>query len=364
MIIGIDLNFYFADGRGMGRYVRNILKHMLAERSHRYRLFMRNPEEQAQMRQQIAEQDRLKGIEVMLMRDIPQTEVDCLWYPWNRIDRLPKSGKTILTIHDLAPFLFPYRDWLRFFDQKKDETRFRKAALQARRIIAVSQQTKYDIMKLLKVPESKIKVIYSGVEETFSPLTVEPNRKKALCQNWGVGEDFLLYVGADDERKNLFNLLKAFNLMTHTPGFAFSLILAGTGHPLPLQYRDFLNGNQLSSRVIWLESVNAQDLPDLYRSARMLVFPSLYEGFGLPLLEAMASGLPVAASKISVIPEVAGDGALYFDPREPRDIAAKVLQLLNDESIARQLAEKGLERAGAFKWEKTVRAMLAEFAAL
>jgi len=363
MKIGIDLNFWFADQRGMGRYVRNLLRHFLSEQSNFYLLFCRNEKEIATLNQQLADWGFRDNFEIKLNSVIPQTQVEAFWYPWNRIDHLPLSGVKFLTIHDLAPFAFPYRSIFRSLDQNKDEQRFRKAIFKADLIIAISGFTQNETMKYLNVSESKIQVVYCGVDERFKPHAMVLNQPPEWQKSLGLTTNFLLHVGVDEPRKNLFNLLKAFVLLRDSVAFNESLVLAGTGNPMPLKYHKFISQHHLEKQVLWLPEVSELILLELYRSASLLVFPSFYEGFGLPLLEAMACGLPVVCSDSSVFSEIGGDAALYFNPLNPQEIAEKISLGITDQILRNELRQKGLVKAREFTWQKTARKMLDVFAA-
>lgn len=253
----------------------------------------------------------------------------------------------IVTVHDLERISFPFspQNVLEEANLKTDVIAIR----QAEHVIAVSENTKKDLIDLLKVPEEKISVVYNGVNHgLFKPggQSVYPF-------------PYLLYVGSERLRKNLPRLLEAFARLKNSPGLAdIKLVKVGSPGRSGTFRQATLNKVKelgLEDEVIFVENVADELLPAYYASARAVVYPSLYEGFGLPVLEAMACGSPVITSNLSSLPEVAGDSALLVDPYDVGDIFRAMLRLLNDEGLRTELSIKGIERSRFFSWEKTAR---------
>ncbi|MER5178807.1 glycosyltransferase family 1 protein [Streptomyces sp. NPDC002896] len=244
---------------------------------------------------------------------------------------LPGSRPHVCTFHDLIHFKYPT------YFSPSDNTVERQLywARHADRIIAVSHSTAEDLVALFRVPRHKIAVVHHGVR---IPTTMKRD----------VG-DYLLYVGTRNGWKNWPIVLKA---LLARECATLRLVCAGGGAPTP-QEMTLLADLGLSRRVEFVQA-GEKELDGLYRNALALVYPSLYEGFGLPLLEAMARGVPVVASRTSSIPEVAGDAALLFSPREVDELV-HAIEGLFDDSTRRELEKRGRERAGKFSWTRTAR---------
>jgi len=257
------------------------------------------------------------------------------------------SVRTVFTLHDLI-FLFhpethkPLNRWFLTLMMP----RFLRAA---DAIIAVSECTKRDAIRFYGIPEEKITVIYEGVSPHFRPAS--PEAVRAVREKYSLPEHFILYVGTIEPRKNLTALLEAF---TNLQSAICNLHLVFVGKKGWL-YEGFfrrLRELGLEDRVLFTGYVPDEDLPAIYSAADLFVFPSLYEGFGLPVLEAMACGTPVVCSNTSSLPEVAGDAALLVDPTDMRALAGAMKRALTDEEKRKEMREKGLRRAAKFSWEK------------
>jgi glycosyltransferase involved in cell wall biosynthesis len=249
----------------------------------------------------------------------------------------------VTTIHDLSYYYyadeFLKKDLYKLTNWTKDSVQ------KSTKIIAVSKNTKKDILKHFDIEENKIEVVYNGYE------------KKHLHQVIPEFENYILYVGTIQPRKNLTRLIEAFILIKDKyPDL--KLLLAGKRGWLYSRIFQKIVNNDLEKRIIHLDYVSDSELVGLYKHAKMLVLPSLYEGFGIPVLGAMSYGCPVAASYSSSLPEIGGDAALYFDPENVPEIAQKIEELLNNKKLIKELVEKGLNRVKLFSWEKCGRETL------
>jgi len=194
----------------------------------------------------------------------------------------------------------------------------------------------------------------SAAGPRFKPA--DPSASDELRHRLGLPDHYALYVGINKPHKNLPRLVEAFARITHHVS-RFTLVIAGHEDPRYPQARERAAALGLDS-VMFLGAVAEEDLPALYSGADLFVFPSLYEGFGLPVIEAMACGTPVACSNVSSLPEVAGDAALLFDPHTPESIAAAICQTLQNAELRERLRRRGLEQAGHFSWEHAARLTL------
>ena len=267
----------------------------------------------------------------------------------------------VLTIHDVAPFVFPELTPAIF--RYYWNITFKMSARLAHLIITVSHSAKKDLVKLLGISEEKIEVIYHGSEletpELKDKSYLEP------VQNKGKSDvPYILWVGRMYGHKNLTRLLYAYNkLIKAYQGIKHRLVLCGMkswGYPSFAKTMEDLN---LEDKVIFKGYVPDGELKSMYSNASLFVFPSLVEGFGFPILEAMSHGVPVVTSNCGAMVEIAGDAALLVDPYSVDEIAEAMHRVLTDESLRATLIKKGLERASQFSWEKTARETLAVYKA-
>jgi len=256
---------------------------------------------------------------------------------------------SIVTVHDLillvlrGPYLGPTA-WSWMLAHKH-------AARRARRVVAVSDNTRKDVERIWGIPRERIEVVYEGVTPGYHPIT-ERDEVDAACMRYGIAAPYFLYLGGFDPRKNLYNMLLGFKRFLLAVGGGYDLVLCGDARGFEDYLGDVVEEFGLGENVTCTGFVPEEDLPALYSGAAAFLCVSLYEGFGLPLLEAMACGTPVLASGISSIPEVIGDAGLLVDPLEPGEIAAAMEKLAGEPALAEELSRKGIERAAGFTWRK------------
>lgn len=262
---------------------------------------------------------------------------------------LPKNIKVITTIHDIS--------W-KFYPQyiKKSDLFFLNALIpislkKADKIITVSQTSKNDIVKIFKISPDKIAMIYNGADNTVG---------HAMSDSINLPEKFILYVGTLQPRKNIPALLEAFNILnTKYPILNTKLIIAGgKGHNYDQRIDMLVEKYKLQDKVLFPGFVDEKDLATMYGLADLFVFPSLYEGFGIPAIEAMAMGTPVVVSNKSCLPEVVGQAGLIVDPENSEEFADVIYKILSDKALRNNLIEKGYKRAKEFSWEKTAKETL------
>jgi glycosyltransferase involved in cell wall biosynthesis len=258
---------------------------------------------------------------------------------------------TVVTVHDLSfmrtPQAFPpmQRAYL--------HSQVRRSVAAARRVIAVSQATKQDVVDLFGAPADRIDVVYNGVDASFCPAPA--GEVEAFRRGAGLPERFILHLGTLEPRKNLPRLVQAFaQVRAHDAGQpAVKLVLAGgRGWDYDAIFAEVARQG-LEQEVLFPGYVSDEDLAWWYRAAAVFVYPSLLEGFGLPVLEAMACGAPTVTSNLSSLPEVAGDAALLVDPMSVDALAGALLRLLADADLARELRTRGLAQAARFPWSRT-----------
>lgn len=273
---------------------------------------------------------------------------------------LARHTRPVVTIHDLGYLHFPEAHTAAQRLQLRLTTRW--SARIARHIIAISEATRQDLTHLASVPSDKISVIPHGVSTRFTPIE-DSARLQAVRERYGIRSDYILYLGTLQPRKNLPRLIEAFAralpaLPRHT-----QLVLAGKKGWLAGPILERASQLGISERVHFTGYVEDRDLTALLSGASLFTLPSLYEGFGMPVLEAMACGVPVLCSQTSALPEVAGDAALLVDPCDTQAIADGIAELINNPSLRQQLRERGLTRAAHYTWERCARATLAVLSA-
>jgi glycosyltransferase involved in cell wall biosynthesis len=256
-----------------------------------------------------------------------------------------------VTIHDLVSYVYPetHTAFTNFYQRVWLPIGLRHATA----VVAVSQNSKEDVCRYLSFDPQKIVVIPCGVDSRFSPLSEDGERDR-LAERYGVRGPYVLYLGDIQPRKNLTTLLLAFgqlrkSLPEHT------LVVAGAPAWKDQAIYNMVTKLALDEDVLFTGYVADADVPALYRQASLFAFPSIYEGFGRPPLEAMACGTPVVTSNTSSLPEVVGDAAVLVDPLDISELAGAMERVLTDTGLQRSLIEKGLARAKQFTWERTAR---------
>lgn len=279
--------------------------------------------------------------------------VDVLFVPAHTVPVIhPKN--TVVVIHGLEYEFCPkaYSFWERIYMRGT----IKKSCNWASEIISVSENTKKDLMNLYKVDEKKISVIYEGYSLCHSGLDPESQgaqwQSEILKQVQDDNVPYLLFVGRIEERKNIFNIVKAFEILKDKYDIPHKLVLAGkTGFGFEQIKSQILN-SKYQREILELGFVEEDEKWELLKKADVFVFPTLYEGFGIPILEAQSVGCSVVASNNSSVPEVAADSALLADPRSPQNIAENIYDLISNESLKNVIIAKGLDNVKKFSWDK------------
>ncbi|MFW5748138.1 MAG: glycosyltransferase family 4 protein [Chloroflexota bacterium] len=262
-------------------------------------------------------------------------------------------AKSIVTIHDSIPWSFPgvstlldtliYRRWLPYAVRRVDA------------VATVSAFSREDLAYHLNIPPEKIGVVYGAADPSFRPRDKDAIAR--VREQYKLPEDYILYVGSIETRKNLIGALEAFHRL-RVQNVSHKLVIVG---PAKWRYGEIMetfDRLDLTDHVIFTGYVAQADLPVIYSGASLFVFPSLYEGFGLPPLEAMASGVPVVTSTSSSLPEVVNDAALIVNPKDTDAIADAMYTVLKDPQLQETMRQKGLERAQVFSWERSAHLMM------
>lgn len=255
----------------------------------------------------------------------------------------------VLTVHDIQQEYFP-----QFFNKEELERRrltYRVSAEKADHIIAVSGFTKKSLVELYNIPDGKVSVTYESYNDKVFKKIYGPEVGEFRAR-YCLPSKFMLYPAATWPHKNHINLVRAYKILKERFGLEDKLVFTGIKKQNHSAVAKEIERLGLKEDIIHIGYLPYEDLPLLYNAASLLVFPSLFEGFGIPVVEAMAVGLPVACSNTTSLPEVAGNAAVLFNPEDPDDIAVKV-HMLCDANLRNALIEKGLERARSFTWERT-----------
>jgi glycosyltransferase involved in cell wall biosynthesis len=268
---------------------------------------------------------------------------------------IDKSGiSSVVTVHDLIFMRFP--QYFGAINRFIYRAKLKYACRVADKIVAISERTKQDLIELLKVSPGKIEVICQGCDPLFKQVATE-QEKQAILEKYNLPADFILSVGTIEERKNLLLLIKALPDITDP----IKLVAIGRQTHYTKKVKQLISGLHLDNRVIFLNAVNFIDLPAIYQSAKVFVYPSRYEGFGIPVLEALCSGIPVVAAIGSCLEEAGGPDSLYTDPDDEKELAEKINLILNDASLHQKMAGKGKEYSGNFDDEKLAAQMMATY---
>ncbi len=368
--IGFDATAAVRQGGGIGRYTRELLRALAAaDAASDYRLFFASrsvvhplPSLPSNFRVTHLPVDDIWLVRVWQRARLPLPvnwltgPIDLFHSPDFTLPPVARGTRTLLTIHDLSFIRDPesatpvLRNYLNAVVPR--------SVARADYVLADSQATRDDLAELYRTPAEKISVLYSGVHESFQPTT-DPTALAAVRERYRLGDaPFVLAVGTLQPRKNYARLIQAFAHLPHSPTTRYDLVIAGGKGWLYDSIFAEVDQLGLRERVIFPGFVADADLPALYSAARVLAYPSVYEGFGLPMLEAMACGTPVVTSTASCLPEVAGDAALLVPPTDVDALAAALDRALADEALRADLIAKGLARARQFTWDKSARQLL------
>jgi len=265
---------------------------------------------------------------------------------------ISRSGtKSVVTIHDLIFLRYP--DFYTWIDRRLYTYKYKKACLNAGRIIAVSEMTKRDIVSFWGIDERKIDVVYQGCHPVFK-LRASEEAKAEIREKYRLPEKYIFNVGSMESRKNLLLIVKALPSVPDD----ISLVAVGKRTPYTGEVEEYIRRHKLSHRVRLFHSVPFQELPAFYQSAKVFVYPSFFEGFGIPVIEAIHSGLPVIAATGSCLEEAGGPDSIYIDPSDEQALARSINKVLASPETAGAMIKKGLEYAERFSDEAIARGIM------
>ncbi len=354
MNIGFDAKRLFCNYTGLGNYSRTLVKN-LSEYfpGNNYHLFTPQIE--------ITEEARQFFDNTRYSTHLPKLVIKPLWRSHTIKNDLKKQNiqiyhglsneipfninktkiKTVVTIHDLIFKHYP--DTYSFFDRLIYDYKFKYACKTADKIIAISNNTKADIIKFYNIREEKIEVIYQACNQVYYKQKTDSDDSNVL-RKYQLPDDYILYVGSVEKRKNLKTLLKAYKNLDekiNTP-----LVIIGRGGKYMHECRQLLKNERVKNKIYWLDNLeDNSDLHSIYRKSLMLVYPSLYEGFGLPVVEALLSKTPVITSNVSSLPEAGGPDTIYINPLKDDELANAILEVLNNPELRNKMINSGYNYA-------------------
>jgi len=349
MIIGVDGNEANVTQKvGVSVYIVNLLYYFKSKASSKlnFKIFLKNqpldqlPKESRYFTYKIVP-GKFLWSQIFLPLSLFKENINVFFAPAHYAPRFC-SAPLVVTIHDLSYIYYPKEFLKKDLYQLINWTKY--SVRKAKKIIAVSQSTKNDLIKIYKIPQEKIKVIYNGFNQ-YQGIKASSFKEKNL------NRPYILYIGTLQPRKNITGLIKAFYKFNQIyPDF--NLIVAGKKGWLYKKIFEEVENLGIEDKVFFTDYVTDHQLVYLYQNAFCLVLPSFYEGFGLPLLEAMNFNCPVLASFSSSLPEVGGDACLYFDPQNISDLTEKLIKIKNDPQLKKELIKKGRQRIKLFSWKK------------
>ncbi|TNE80406.1 MAG: glycosyltransferase family 1 protein [Bacteroidetes bacterium] len=361
MNIAVNARFLLKDRlEGLGRFSHETIQRLIQQHpEHTFHLYFDRPYDQ-----QFIYGDNV--VPHVLFPPARHPYLYPIWFDWAVAYRLKKDKADVFyspdgflclrtqvpslaVIHDLAFEHFP--QYVSAAGVKFYKSYFPRYARKAARIATVSEYSKADIVKTYGIAESQIDVVYNGVSETFAPASAEV--QQATRAQFSEDKPYFLYVGALQPRKNIVHLLKAFDRLKASGDYPHQLVLVGRDAWQNEEMKSVFEAMQFKSEVRFTGRVSERDLIALLGSATALCYLPYFEGFGLPVAEAMRCGTPVITSPVSSLPEVGGDAALYAEPEDVDAIAQQMQKLASDEVLRASLAQKALVQASQFTWEKT-----------
>lgn len=365
MLIGVDGNEANVLNRvGTGQYTYYLLKHWqkIASTKNSFRIYLSSPpgswlpKENSYFSYFVFGPSKFwTQLALPIKLFFEKNKPDVFFSPAHYAPRFSPI-KTVVAIHDLAYLIHPKE--FKKKDQQQLTAWTKYSVKQAQKIIAVSQNTKDDVVKFYQLPEKKITVIYNGFDQHRFHTNLAKNTSQKVKEKYQIEGDFLVYLGTLQPRKNLESLIKALpEIINKHP--QIKLVVIGKKGWLYSTIFSLVESLNLTKAVVFTDFVPDDEVPFLIASAKVFVLPSLYEGFGITVLEAMACGVPVVVSKVSSLPEVVDEAGLYIDnPKNYAQIAQQINRILADEKLAEELAKKGLAQAKKFSWEKCAKETL------
>ncbi|MEC9209121.1 MAG: glycosyltransferase family 1 protein [Bacteroidota bacterium] len=357
MRIGFDAKRAFSNNTGLGNYSRDairVLSHYFPnnkyflytpKNNHNPRIDFIADRENTVIRTPKSLLDRALKVywrSKSIVKDLCTNKIDIYHGLSNELPLgIEKTSiKTIVTIHDLIFIRYPHL--FKDIDSKIYYKKFKSACKRADKIIAVSEQTKKDIIDFFFIPEEKITVVYQGCNTIFQSK-VPKHKKQPTITKYNLPKDYLLYVSTIEERKNLLTLLQMLKELPEQ-----KLVVIGNGRSYKIKCLKFIAENKLADRVMFFSELSLEEMAVIYQSAGIMIYPSIFEGFGIPILEALFSKIPVITSKEGCFCEAGGPHSKYIDPLSVVDMKEAIIEIQNSAELQNNMIKKGFEYAQNF----------------
>lgn len=367
--IGIDARMFgTAEAVGIGQYTEELVRHLLKhDHNNTYSVFV-SPKAWLGFPIYAPNLNKIKAVyphyswaeQVGYPLVLRKAKLDLIHYTNFNSPIFWREIPSVVTIHDLTLWWFAGRTQKRWWQKLAYRAAIQGACKNAKAIIAITETTKRDIIQLLKIDPNKIAVIYEAVADRYKPINNTGDIEE-LKRKFNISRPYLLYVGQWRQHKNIIRLIRAFYLLRRQYKIDYQLVLAGKIDQKAPEVLATIQKLGLKSEVILTGYIPDNDLPYLYNGADLFVFPSLYEGFGLPPLEAMACGTPVVASNASCMPEVLGEAVEYFDPLSVESMAQVIAKVVKSYSLRQELKTLGLRQVKKYSFDQMAEQTLAVY---
>ena len=359
--IAFDAKRAFLNNSGLGNYSRTIIKSLHFFYPNVQQILFTPKTNEGNF---VSEISKLPNIEINKPTQFIDSKFKSYWRSYSITKQLIKNnvdvyhglsnelpinikqfkGKKIVTIHDLIFLRNPHL--YSFIDRTLYRKKFYAACKNADVIIAISEETKNDIIDFFNISPEKIKVVYQSCDDVYYKTNSEQEIEEVVNQ-FSLPENYLLYVGTIEERKNLLTIIKSLKEVDSL----IPLVVIGKKTDYYKTVLNYISENKLNNRILFLENVSNEQLPIIYKKAAVFIYPSIFEGFGIPILEALVSKTPVITNNSGCFPEAGGPNTIYVDPLDSKKMAQKINQLLQSESLRNEIAEHGYIYAEKFKKE-------------
>jgi glycosyltransferase involved in cell wall biosynthesis len=375
MVIGIDIRTLMErEHSGVPEFAHQLIRELMSlDTQNQYRLFFNSARDLSKNIPDFSTFDAEivntrypnKVFNLIMQKTLGMPKIDRLlgcdlfFMPTINFISLSDQCRKIITVHDLS-----FLKHGEFFSCKRKLWHYlinvKKLLHQFENIVAVSASTKRDLIELCGIAPEKISVIHSGLSQEYRPIAKDDDRLQEVKKKYNLPDKFIFHLGTIEPRKNLIGLVKAYDyLMDNTPDFAdYKLVIAGGSGWKNKEIYKTINRAERFRSIKHIGFMNKEDKVYVYNLASIFVYPSHYEGFGFPPLEAMASGTPVVTSSVSSLPEIAGKGAILVNPNNFQEIAESIRLVLSNNELKNELVKNGLAQAKKFSWQKTAKAYL------
>jgi glycosyltransferase involved in cell wall biosynthesis len=369
MRIGLDLHTMTQLMQGSRTYIHNLIKSILElDSKNDFYLYFSNLESVATdpiIKQRnvhprtIVPSSRLIRLPISFPLKLTADKIDAFHCQYMAPPLCPCPY--LVSLHDIIHETHPqfYPPGLRFLMHHFYPISARRAA----KVLTISQYSKSQITKIYKIPEEKIVVTYVGVSSAFC-LIADIEKIQRVADKYGISGSYILFVGRIEPRKNLRTLIDAYHLLKRSYKIGHQLVIAGMKDPLFKDFHNSISAKGARDSVVFTGGVAENDLPYIYNGADLFVYPSFAEGFGLPVLEAMACGVPVITSNVTSLPEAVGDAGVMVPPENSEILADAMYRVLMDPGLQENMKQKGLRRAQLFSWRKTAEKVLEVYSML